>query len=155
MQIMLATDRSERGFTKVELLVSIAIVGVLCSIALTSFWVYKDGAEYTKAESDLRNARVAIEAGEQDLGIGASIVYTETADTGGPVLGVLQPLLPELGTSKDVVVGAQFDYCDNTSPAMQVNRLIVSKACKANLITQYVRFCSGIEVITDHVGGAC
>ncbi|MFP3982351.1 MAG: type IV pilin protein [Desulfurivibrionaceae bacterium] len=53
--------KNKKGFTLVELMVVVAIVGILASVAVTQFTKYRGRAHDSVALSDIRNTRTAVE----------------------------------------------------------------------------------------------
>ena len=151
---VLGRKNAARGFTMIELLIAIAIIGILASLALTSFTIYREDAEYSKAESDLRNSRTAMEAGSQDLPDGYSLALTYSDITGGVLANPLSEVMPEGASSRDVRLGASYESCAGGAPG-DLNQFIIASSCKANRSISYSRFCNGLEVIIPELPFGC
>jgi len=67
--------KGQKGFTLIELMIVIAIIGILAAIAIPQFTAYRQRGFNAAVQSDLRNAATAQEAYYTD-----GQVYTNTLD---------------------------------------------------------------------------
>lgn len=73
--------REDRGFTLVELLIVVAIIGILAAIAIPQFGAYRRRGYNASAVSDLRNIRTSEEAMMADF-TEYGVSRTTTTDVG-------------------------------------------------------------------------
>ena len=90
----LSAKKDEKGFTLIELMIVIAIIGILAAIAIPQFNSYRKRAYNGSAMSDLKNAATAEEAyfvdhqiyGDQDniaLNTGENVTLTASGNADG------------------------------------------------------------------------
>jgi type IV pilus assembly protein PilA len=87
------TKKNESGFTLIELMIVIAIIGILAAIAIPQFAAYRKRSYNSAANADLRNAATAQEA-----------YYVDFSTYGSPV-SAISGATYGLYTSNNVTVG--------------------------------------------------
>jgi type IV pilus assembly protein PilA len=75
--------KDERGFTLIELMIVIAIIGILAAIAIPQFSAYRTRSYNSAANADLRNAATAQEAYFVDQQTYASVLGNITGSRYG------------------------------------------------------------------------
>ena len=65
-ELVKSRKKNQKGFTLVELMIVVAIIGILAAIAIPQFQAYRAKAFNAAAESDLKNFKTAMEAALAD-----------------------------------------------------------------------------------------
>ncbi len=81
-------NNREKGFTLIELMIVIAIIGILAAIAIPQFSSYRIKAFNGAAESDIRNAKLAEESLYTDFQFYGGSTTTGVAGTAAGLLEI-------------------------------------------------------------------
>ncbi len=86
----------EKGFTLIELMIVIAIIGILSAIAIPQYSAYRTRSFNAAAISDLKNAEIA-----QEIYFSANLTYCASISA---LIGTTYMLLPSKGVT--LTIGA-------------------------------------------------
>jgi type II secretory pathway pseudopilin PulG len=79
---VLAPAQDEAGFTFIELLVATTIIFVLASLAIQSFFIYREDAYHSLAQQMMQQTRTSMEAGKIDSESFDSNLFFVSTDAG-------------------------------------------------------------------------
>ncbi len=106
--------KTEEGFTLIELMIVIAIIGILAAIAIPQFSAYRTRSFNSAAQADLRNFATAQEAFFVDNQKYATAAASLAGDTFGAYTSENVTLTVNNGTSETYNMTARHSQGDTT-----------------------------------------
>ena len=128
--------RGDRGFTLVELLIVVAIIGILAAIAIPQFSVYRTRSYNATALSDLRNVRTS----EENLFADNGSYAPATLSPGNLLLTFDGSTVGTFAVSKNVRMGVLTLAAAPTTTVVATTYTITAKSDAGDR-----RFCGELE----------
>jgi len=114
MLLKLNKMKNQKGFTLIELMIVIAIIGILAAIAIPQFSAYRKRSYDSAAQSDLKNAATAQEAYYADNETYTNAVADITGATYGLYTSEKVTLIVDSGNTTNYVMRSWHPSADNS-----------------------------------------
>jgi len=153
---------SQRGFTLIELIVVVAIIGILASIVYANLGNTSAAGRDTKRKSDLRNIQTAIEAYKQKIGrypaMGCSTGadgFSGEDDCSDFISGLAPEFISRL--PHDPKRSTNVGYAYVTNSAGSVYKLMAMNTVESETVTYASEFksCDTSVICTTSGSGVC
>ena len=145
---------NEKGFTLIELFITVAIVGILTALSWVAFNTYKDDAEYARAQQTLRSALTALSLGELEAPDGFSVTSISDAlsgEDGEAFTGNLAIMFPGFSAPANVQIGGIWVPCSSTT-STGLSKMVLSIPCSLeSRIVMWTKLCNGVNYMLDDV----
>jgi prepilin-type N-terminal cleavage/methylation domain-containing protein len=146
-------SRGELGFTLIELLTVIATIGVLVSLALTGFSVYRASAAYAVATSTYKSARNALEAAVSDpSSLPGAVALTRVTAPGPITAAPASSIMPGMQMPKNMKL--QISYDPACEDATCIEAFLSTRHCLGKEYLYWFRRGDGVESLIENVSGA-
>lgn len=163
---MVSKKHNELGFTLVELLVTMSIIGILSGISIQSWNVYRDKAYNIAADELLHNARVALHAGRGNTDELATDFYWASSDSSGQFTAGddVNIFAPGISVEPDTRLVVWFNgFCEAamSSGACPINadccimESMMAWHCKGSTVKQHLVWNSGTVSDFEMVSWGC
>ena len=117
------------------------IIGILSATSLSAFSVYKQDAEYARAETTVRSAITAMTLGELEAPEGFSMAYTSSETNGNPLIGELATMFPSAVVPNEIKLSGEWGDCE---AGAIFDKRVVAEPCKGAGYVAWIRTCGGI-----------
>lgn len=144
--------KNSRGFTLIEMLVVVGILGVLAHLALTSLYVYRSKAAYSTLQITMKNTRNAAEASLIDPEHQPPAVALVSQNVPGPLSDpAAAAFLPGMQIPKNIKFQVSYDpACDDGGC---VASFVEIKHCSGKEYMQWLRFGDGMDMPLEPIAG--
>jgi type IV pilus assembly protein PilA len=112
MKSLKMTQRAQQGFTLIELMIVVAIIGILAAVALPAYQTYTKKAKFTEVVLATSGAKVAVEICAQDQSAttnctaGSNGVPADITSTATGAAGNIASVVTSGGTITATAIGA-------------------------------------------------
>ena len=145
---------SEHGFTIIELFLVVFLIAVLSALGLSAFYVWKDNAEYARAQDTMHQALTALQLGIMEAPDGFEVPNISNAlsgTDGSDLSGNLAIMFPGASVPSGVQLGAVWLGCPTPNVTRHVVVAIPCKVAQKPRVVLWQKLCDGTVLWLDNV----
>jgi prepilin-type N-terminal cleavage/methylation domain-containing protein len=153
IKVLRNSQSEQAGFTIVELLTVVCLIGILSVLALTGFSVYRQKAAYAVASSSYKSARNALEASTADTtNLPGAVAAVVIADPGPVTVAGARDIMIGMQIPKNLKMRVSYD--PNCLDATCIEAFMSSRHCLGREYLYWFRRGDGVESLVENVAGA-
>ncbi len=116
--ITLPMKKSQQGFTLIELMIVVAIIGILAAVAIPAYSTYTKKAKFSEVILAAEGRKAAVETCFRDAGASTALTACDDGAAGVPAAAGASGLVASVSVTNGIITATAATSLDSTSPTV-------------------------------------